>query len=143
RLLRPSSLLYHTSQIVHEKATPFSITQRPLKSLVHVQQTTLGYCLPACVQMALAQLDLAVTQAQAAQVLGTRPGIGTPFSRLERVAQWNVQVRVLQHASADDLIASLTADKAVIVAITTTAGLPGWGNIRTQHTVLLVNVDDR
>jgi len=90
--------------------------------------------------MALAQLSIAVTQAQLAQVLGTRAGIGTPFSRVERLAQWNVRVQVVQRASIEDLAASLAADMAVIVAITTTPGMPGWGNIRTQHTVLVANI---
>lgn len=112
----------------------------PLEPPVHIQQVALGYCLPACAQMALAQLSIAVTQAQLAQVLGTRAGIGTPFSRVERLAQWNVRVQVVQRASIEDLAASLAADMAVIVAITTTPGMPGWGNIRTQHTVLVANI---
>ncbi|TET99465.1 MAG: hypothetical protein E3J29_02660 [Dehalococcoidia bacterium] len=112
----------------------------PLEPPVHIQQVALGYCLPACAQMALAQLSIAVTQAQLAQVLGTRAGIGTPFSRVERLAQWNVRVQVVQRASIEDLAASLAADVAVIVAITTTPGMPGWGNIRTQHTVLVANI---
>ena len=51
----------------------------PLELPVHVRQMALGYCLPACAQMALAQLGIVVTQAQLAQVLGTRVGLGTPW----------------------------------------------------------------
>jgi len=29
---------------------------------------------------------------------------------------------------------------AVIAAVTTTSGLPGWGNVRTQHTVLITSI---
>ena len=112
----------------------------PLEPPVHIQQMALGYCLPACAQMALAQLSIAVTQAQLAQTLGTRAGMGTPFSRVERLAQRNVRVQVVQRASIEDLAASLAADVAVVVAITTTPGMPGWGNIRTQHTVLVANI---
>ncbi len=90
--------------------------------------------------MALAQLGTVVTQAQLAQTLGTRVGVGTPFSRVERLVRWNLHVRPVRRASIDDLVASLAADMAVIAAITTTSGLPGWGNIRTQHTVLVVSV---
>lgn len=113
----------------------------PLEPLVHIQQVALGYCLPACAQMALAQLGIVVPQAELAQTLGTRVGVGTPFSRVERLARWNVHVRLTRRASIDDLVASLAADVAVIVAVTTTPGLPGWGNIRTQHTVLVVSIN--
>lgn len=68
----------------------------PLEPPVHIQQVALGYCLPACAQMALAQLSIVVTQAQLAQTLGTRVGMGTPFSRVERLVQWNVRVRMVQ-----------------------------------------------
>ncbi len=100
----------------------------------------LGYCLPACAQMALAQLGIVVSQAQLAQTLGVRVGVGTPFSQVERLTQWDVQVRLTEQVSVEELVTSLAADVAVIVAITTTPGLPGWGNIRTQHTVLVVDV---
>ncbi len=111
-----------------------------LESPLHIQQVALGYCLPACAQMALAQFGIEATQVQLAQTCGTRVGVGTPFSRVERLTQWNIRVRLARGASLDDLAASLAADTAVISAITTTSGLPGWGNIRTQHTVLVANV---
>lgn len=112
----------------------------PLEPPIHVQQMALGYCLPACAEMALAQLGIVVTQTRLSRTLGTRVGVGTPFSRVERLAQWNVRVRLTRRASIDDLVASLAADMAAIVAVTTTPGLPGWGNIRTQHTVLVANI---
>ena len=113
----------------------------PLKPPAQVQQLTWGYCLPACAQMALAQLNITVSQAQLAQLLGTRPGAGTPFSRIERLAELNIHVQLLRHVSFDDLLASLTADTAIIVPIATTSGLPGWGNIRTQHAILVISAD--
>jgi hypothetical protein len=89
--------------------------------------------------MALAQLGVEITQAELAQVLGTRAGVGTPFSRAERLKKWDVRIQLTQHISIDNLAIALAADTAIIVALTTTPGLPGWGNIRTQHTVLVVN----
>ncbi len=111
------------------------------KQPTHIQQTAPGYCLPASAQMALAQLGIKVSQNRLAQVLGTRVGVGTPFSRVERLTQWNIRVRLMQNISIDDLVAPLAANAAIIAAVTTTPGLPGWGNIRTQHTVLPVNVN--
>ncbi len=111
----------------------------PLKQPTHIQQTAIGYCLPACAQMALTQLGIQVSQNRLAHTLGTRVGVGTPFSRVERLTQLNVQIQLMQDISIDDLAAALATDAAVITAITTTPGLPGWGNIRTQHTILPVN----
>ena len=65
-----------------------------LEPPAHIQQMALGYCLPACAQMALAQLGIAVTQTRLAQTLGTRVGVGTPFSRAQRLVEWNVRVRL-------------------------------------------------
>lgn len=52
----------------------------------HIAQLGLGYCLPACAQMALAHLGIRV-------------------------------------------------------AVTTTPGLPGWGETRTQHTVFVTTIN--
>jgi hypothetical protein len=113
----------------------------PLEPSSHVQQAALGYCLPACAQMGLAQLGIVTSQPELAQVLGTRAGVGTPFPRVERLAQWGVRVQLARRIAVDELVAALADDVAVIAALTTTPGLPGWGNIRTQHTVLIVSVD--
>ena len=113
----------------------------PLEHLSHVQQVALGYCLPACAQMALAQLGIITTQADLAQAFGTHAGVGTPFPRVERLAQWGVRVQLERRIAVDELVAALAAGVAVIAALTTTPGLPGWGNIRTQHTVLIISVD--
>ncbi len=107
---------------------------------VHVQQERIGYCLPACGQMALAQLRIAATQADLAQALGTRAGIGTPFSRVQRISQWGVDVQVTEWGTMEALATSLGDGLAVIAAITTTSDLPGWAEIRTQHAVLMVEV---
>jgi ABC-type bacteriocin/lantibiotic exporter with double-glycine peptidase domain len=108
----------------------------PLPKPPHIQQTTLGYCLPACAQMALAQVGLNTTQAELAKTLGTRAGIGTSFSSLRRLSQPSIKVEVAEWAT----IEALAADTAVIAAVTTSPGLPGWGDIRTQHTVLVVGL---
>jgi hypothetical protein len=42
--------------------------------------------------MALAQLDITATQEELAHLLGTRPGIGTPFSRIQQLKNMDVQV---------------------------------------------------
>ncbi|HEX9926850.1 MAG TPA: C39 family peptidase [Anaerolineae bacterium] len=113
----------------------------PLKSPTHITQTGLGYCLPACAQMALAQLGIDETQQALAETLGTRTGIGTPFSRIERLAAWSVEVRVTEWGGVDALETALAGEAAVIAAVVTSPKLPGWPNLRTQHTVLIVGID--
>jgi hypothetical protein len=90
--------------------------------------------------MALAQLGLETAQAELAQILGTRPGIGTSFSSLKRLSQRSIKVKVTEWATIEALAAALEVDTAMIAAVTTSPGLPGWGDIRTQHTVLVVGL---
>jgi hypothetical protein len=85
--------------------------------------------------MALAQLDIVITQEELAQLLDTRPGIGTPFSRVQQLK--NVNVHVEEWCGLESVVEALPQETAVIVAIMTTPGLPGWQNVRTQHAVLI------
>ena len=112
----------------------------PLEPPIHTQQMALGYCLPACAQMALGQFGITVSQTQLAHVLGAQVGVGAPFSRTERLVQWDIRVQLTQQISIEELAASLATDVAVIAAVTTTPGMPGWGNVRTQHAILVVDV---
>jgi ABC-type bacteriocin/lantibiotic exporter with double-glycine peptidase domain len=105
-----------------------------------MQQMTVGYCLPACGQMALDQLDITVTQDELGQVLETQAGYGTPFSRIKRLRRWQIQVEVSEWGGIQVLTEALANDRAVIAAILTNAALPGWSDIQTQHTVLIVGV---
>ncbi len=109
---------------------------------IHVQQIGLGYCLPACGQMALAQLGFDLNQRELAKVMGTRPGIGTSFSHIKRLTQWSVDVQVTEWHGFAELSKALTSGAVAIAAVTTAPGLPGWGDIRTQHTVLVIQVSD-
>lgn len=108
-----------------------------LKPPKHCQQIDWGYCLPACAQMALFQLGIKVSQANIAAVLKTRSGIGTPFSRLQKLTQ--VSVEITEWGSLTAVNQSLNNEMAVIVAVTTSPALPGWGDFRTQHALLILN----
>jgi predicted double-glycine peptidase len=91
--------------------------------------------------MALAQFNVQVDQERLAKTFGTRPGVGTPFSRIKRLEQWPVNINIKEWGGVEELISTLATGASIITAVTTTAGLPGWGQIRTQHTLLVVNVD--
>ena len=79
-----------------------------------------------------------MTQEGIAQRLGTRRGVGTPFSRILRLRDLGVAVEVSEWKGVDKMSEALVADTAVIAAIMTSPGLPGWLDIRTQHTVLVL-----
>jgi uncharacterized protein YvpB len=88
--------------------------------------------------MALAQLEITATQEELAHLLGTRPGIGTPFSRIQQLK--NVDVQVVEWCGLEKVANALAQKTAVITAIMTTSGLTGWQNVRTQHAVLVSEV---
>lgn len=111
-----------------------------LKSPIHVHQAALGYCLPACGQMALDQLGLTITQDELARLMGTEVGYGTPFSRIKRLDRWQIMVETVDWGGAETIAKALTNNKAVIVALLTNADLPGWNDVQTQHTVLIVDI---
>jgi hypothetical protein len=90
--------------------------------------------------MGLAQLGIKRTQAQLARLFGARIGVGTPFPNIDRLSQWRVTVQRVQWQSIDKVVSALAANMSVIAAVTTTQVLPGWGHIRTQHTLLILTV---
>ncbi len=105
-----------------------------------MQQATLGYCLPACGQMALEQLGQTVTQDELAAIMETVPGYGTPFSCIERLSRWQVAIEIIEWGGTEVIAEALINNKAVIVALLTNTDLPGWNDVQTQHTVLIVDI---
>jgi hypothetical protein len=89
--------------------------------------------------MALAQLGIVTDQRELALRLGTRPGVGTPFSRIRQLQ--NVNVQLTEWGGLAKVADALLAGTAVIAAVITTPGLTGWHQIRTQHTVLISAVN--
>lgn len=96
---------------------------RPL--INHVQQIDWGYCLPACAEMALAQLEVNVSQQRLAKQLGTVAKIGTPFPNVQRLVKLGLQVKQLQWQGANAVSEALRLDRTVIAAILTSHDLPG------------------
>lgn len=112
------------------------------KPTVHRQQHTIGYCLPACGEMALAQLGLRVNYKELSLLLTTRAGVGTPFSRISLLEKFHLHMQIVEWAGEESLRRALSENKAVIVAVLTSSGLPGWQTVETQHTLLLVRIDE-
>ena len=110
-------------------------------SIEHIQQIDWGYCLPACTQMALAQLGIGVPQARLAKQLGTVALVGTPFPNVQRLEKLGVYVQIVQWQSANKLIEAQRLNRAMIAAILTTQDLPGWQTLQTQHVVVVTQID--
>jgi hypothetical protein len=90
--------------------------------------------------MALDQLGLTVTQDELARIMGTQAGYGTPFSRVQRLSKGQIAVEIIEWGGVEAIVEALANNKAVIVAILTNGGLPGWNEVQTQHTVLVVDI---
>ncbi|MCL4870611.1 MAG: hypothetical protein KJ063_16745 [Anaerolineae bacterium] len=106
------------------------------------QQLAIGYCLPACAEMALFDLGVQTSQKELGLLFMTRAGIGTPFSRISLLAKFHLQVQVTEWAGEDSLRAALSENKAVIAAVLTSSGLSGWEDVESQHTLYLTGMDD-
>ncbi len=109
----------------------------------HIQQQMVGYCLPACAEMAVAQFGVGISQSRLAKNLGTIPGVGTPFSALGRLAAYDFSVEVTEWRGTDFLRSALSVRKVAIAAILTSNDLPGWKDSPTQHTVLVTAVEEK
>lgn len=98
-----------------------------------------GYCLPACVSMVLAFLDMPAKQKGVAKLLATNDA-GTPFSRLNRLASHDVQVEVGANGTLDRLSTEIQTSIPVIAAVQT-----GWlphAEITSPHAVVVIGVSD-
>lgn len=115
----------------------------PLPNVIrHIHQLTDGYCLAACAEMALTGLGISGTQKKFAPILGVRPGIGTQFSNIRALSRYGIDIKVAIWQGSETLKQMLTVPSSfVVTAILTNAQLPGWGDLVTQHVVLLTTVD--
>lgn len=82
-------------------------------------------------------------QNQLATQLGTIKGIGTPFTNLHRLASYGIDLYFSQWQSIQPLRTALQSGGAVITAILTTPGLPGWETVVTQHAILITAIDEQ
>ena len=109
----------------------------PSLNVPYLQQSKAGWCLPACVAMVAAYWQQPLTQADVARWLETR-GVGTPASRIERLAQRGFKV-VYRTGSLAELGAWL-AQSVPCILFLRTGELPYW-QVDTAHAVVLVGLE--
>lgn len=107
-------------------------------SLSHFQQSSAGYCLPACVRMVLASLGLEHSESQISQILGARE-FGTPSFAVQRLTTLGLQV-IYREWSIPQLLAALDARQPVILFVRT--GLLDYWREDVAHAVVVVGVEE-
>lgn len=95
----------------------------PSSVIGHWRQPREGDCLPACAAMVLTHLGETVNYPKLRQRLGTTE-IGTPFSHLDRLRSWRLQVMRGQ-GDSQTLQRYVNGGTPVIVAVATEF-LPYW-----------------
>lgn len=105
----------------------------------HFEQSGEGYCLPACARMVLAYLGIERTEAEIAQLLGTRR-LGTPNFAILKLTAWQLQVdfRVWE---LSDLLSALAQGQPVIVFVQT--GFLDYWQENFAHAIVVVGVTDK
>lgn len=104
-------------------------------SLPHFQQSSEGYCLPACARMVLASIGLNLTEAEIGTILGTR-SFGTPTFAITRLDQLGVQV-TYREWSVQELVSKLNELIPVIVFVRT-AFLDYW-TTDVAHAIVVID----
>jgi hypothetical protein len=112
-------------------------------SIPHRRQIGDGFCLPTCVEMVLASLDLEHSQTDIAHALGTRPNLGTPFFVITQLtsrirALRKLRIEFYETGEPQDLERALQAGTAPILRILT-GQLPYWSE-NTPHAVVLTGL---
>lgn len=103
-------------------------------SLPHFQQSAEGYCLPACARMILASLGINQSEAEIANILGTRD-YGTPSFAVKNLASLGVLVEYHEWAITG-LLAELAAGRPVILFVRT--GFLDYWTTDVAHAAVVV-----
>ncbi len=109
----------------------------PWLNVPHLQQTEMGWCLPACVAMVAAYWRQPLLQADVARWLDTH-AIGTASSRIQRLERRGFQV-MYQVGSLAELEMWLAQDVPCILFLRT-GELPYW-QLDTPHAVVVAGLE--
>lgn len=105
----------------------------------HYEQSRDGACLPTCARMILAYWADVRSEAEIANLLGTK-SFGTPISNITRLRAWRYTVSVEEHMSRTTLEGNLDTGVPIIARVWT-AMLDYWQQI-TSHVLVVIGYDD-
>jgi chemotaxis regulatin CheY-phosphate phosphatase CheZ len=89
----------------------------PILQITHSQQSTEGYCLPACARMRLAYVGVEKTEAEAIRLLNAQE-YGTPSFAIQRLSSLGLNVRY-QEWSIAELMSALVNSQPLVVFVRT------------------------
>ncbi len=105
----------------------------------HYRQKANGYCLPACVQMALAYQNISRSQEAVGRKLGIRLPLGIPTSHITKLASSRLAI-TYEEGTLEKIEHWL--NQAVPVIVFVQAGeLPHWSGHRFQHAIVVVGLE--
>ena len=109
-------------------------------SVPYRRQRSDGYCLPACVQMALAHLGITRSQDEMARVLGIVEDLGAPVSHVLQLRSRQIHAEYHTEGSLDEVRLWL-ARRVPVIACVQTGQLGYWHGRSAQHVVLIVGIE--
>ncbi len=109
----------------------------PLLKLKHSPQEVESGCLAACVQMVLQHYGLHYSQTDLNRLFDLTP-LGVPYSRLKRLSQYGVQVKILT-GDLPDIVRMVTQGQPPILFVQT-GQLSYWSD-DIRHTIVVVGYD--
>ena len=104
----------------------------------HLEQTTDGGCLPACVAMILAHLKEPVDQGRLARLFDTQE-FGTVAPRIHKLTDWGYATTYQSGSLAT--LQNLLASGVPPIVFVWTGGLPHW-SVNTPHAVVVIGMDE-
>jgi ABC-type bacteriocin/lantibiotic exporter with double-glycine peptidase domain len=113
----------------------------PILLLSHSQQKYLGYCLPACAEMALNYLEISQSQEALAKKMNTTLNVGTLRSNIKKLASRHINVTYSEGTLAD--IRSWLDQEIPVIVFVEANELPVWRGQDFKHAVVVVSLDDK
>jgi ABC-type bacteriocin/lantibiotic exporter with double-glycine peptidase domain len=110
-----------------------------LSQFKHRQQRREADCLVACADMVLNHLGLAIDDARLAKILRVGAEF-TPFSHLRYLEQLGLSI-ILETEGEVSLFETYIAVGLPIIVGVKTLNWPHWGEIITEHAVVVVGID--
>ena len=107
----------------------------------HKIQKEDGYCLPACIEMVLAYLDVPSSQEQLGKKLGIRPPLGVPAFKIKELN--SRRLSVIYDEGTLSNIAFWLQRNVPIIAFVQAGELPHWQGRQSQHAVLVVGMSQQ
>jgi len=110
-----------------------------LSNFIHKRQRLEADCLLACAEMALAHLDIELDEARLRKILRVGTEF-TPFHHLRYLERLGLSISRGEQGDVSIFEAFIESGLPVLIAVKT-IDWPHWGEIVTEHAVVVVGID--